>query len=98
MKNFKDFGIKPAVLNFTGEKIKIDRILNVDVTVLDFAINPSKIKEDTEYLTLQIEKSGTKHILFTGSKILIQMIKQIPKTSFPFNTTIKRDNEYYEFT
>lgn len=98
MNNFKDFKIIPAVLNFTGEKIKIDRVLNVEIKIHDFKVDNSKHKVGTEYLTLQIEKAGVKHIIFTGSTILIQMIKQVPKTKFPFTTVIKRENEYYEFT
>lgn len=98
MSNFKDFNIKPAVLNFTGEKIKIERVLNVEIKVFDYKIKTSKFKEGTECLTLQIEKNKVKHVIFTGSTILAQMIKQVPKAKFPFITTIKRENEYYEFT
>ena len=97
MDSFKDFDIKPDVLNFTGDKIKMDRIVNVEIEVHDYKIGPSTINEGTECLTLQIEKKGEKHIVFTGSKILIQMIKQVPENKFPFKTTITRDNEYYEF-
>ena len=98
MHNFKDFGIKPKVTSFVGEKISISRLFNLPITVIDYKIEPSKQKEGTELLTLQIEKSGEKRIVFTGSTILIQMIKKVPQSKFPFKTTIKGDNEYYEFT
>ncbi len=98
MNNFKSFNIKPQVLNFTGEKIKIERILNTEIEIHDFKIEPSKLKKGTDYLTLQIMRSGIYNVVFTGSTILIQMINKIPKEKFPFKTTIKKDNEYYEFT
>lgn len=98
MNNFKDFNIKPTLNTFVGDKIKIDRIINVPITVHDFKIEPSTVKEGTKRLTLQIEKNQTRHIIFTGSKILQQQIQQVPKDKFPFSATIVKNNEYYEFT
>lgn len=98
MNNFKDFGIKPEVTAFSGDKIKIDRILNIQITVHDFKIEDSKAKPGTKLLTLQIEKNGTKHIVFTGSKVLLQMIQKVREDRFPFQTTIVKNNEYFEFT
>jgi len=98
MHQFKDFGIKPNISSFVGEKISISRLFNLQITVIAFKIEPSKQKAGTELLTLQIEKSGEKRIVFTGSIVLIQMIKKVPENKFPFTTIIKGDNEYYEFT
>lgn len=98
MNNFKDFGIKPNNNNFVGEKIQIQRVLNQLITVLSYKIGPSKQRQNTELLTLQIEKSGDKRVIFTGSSVLIDQIKQVPQSGFPFETVIRKDNEYYEFT
>lgn len=98
MHSFKEFGIKPNTNNFVGEKIQIQRVLNQSIKVLSFKISPSKQKANTELLTLQIEKSGDKRVIFTGSSVLIDQIKQVPREGFPFETIIKKDNEYYEFT
>jgi hypothetical protein len=98
MNNFKDFNIQPRVNSFVGEKIQVQKLFNLTIKVLDYKIEPSKQKKDTELLTLQIEKSGEKRIVFTGSKVLIEMIRQVPKNGFPFTTVIKGDNDYYEFT
>lgn len=98
MNNFKDFKIKPKLNTFTGDKIAIDRILNMEITVLDFKIEDSTVKPGTKRLTLQIEKSGTRHIVFTGSKILKDMIKKVPKDGFPFKTTIIKESKHLEFT
>jgi len=98
MNNFKDFKIKAELSTFTGDKIKVDRILNAEITILAYKIEDSKVKQGTKCLVLQLEKNGTKHILFTGSTILMQMIKQVPEDKFPFKTTIIKESEHLEFT
>ena len=98
MNNFKDFDIKPKITSFVGEKIAVQKLFNLPIVVLAFKTEPSKHKEGTQLLTLQIEKGGEKRIVFTGSTILIQMIEKVPDNKFPFTTTIKGDNDYYEFT
>lgn len=98
MKKFSQFNIKPNVISFTGEKIKMARVLNTPITVLDYKIGESKAVAGTKLLTLHIEKNGTKHVIFTGSKVLLDLIERISKSNFPFETTIVKENEYYEFT
>jgi hypothetical protein len=99
MNNFKDFGIKPKVNSFVGDKIAVKKILNTQVKVLDFKIVPSTAKPGTECLTIQIERpSGEKRVIFTGSTGLREQIRQVPKEKLPFTTTIVEENECYEFT
>lgn len=98
MNAFKDFNIKPELNAFTGDKIKIDRIVNISIIIHGFKIEESTVKQGTKLLTLQIEKNKTKHIVFTGSKVLQQQIIKVPKDKFPFTATIVKNNEYYEFT
>lgn len=98
MRNFSDFNIKPRVSNFVGEKIKVQKLFNVPISVIAFKVEPSRQKPGTELLTLQIEKSGEKRIVFTGSTVLIDQIRRVPDDGFPFITTIRGDNSHYEFT
>jgi len=98
MYNFKDFDIKPKVNCFVGEKIQVQKLFNLQITVLGFKIEPSKKKEGTRLMTLQIEKSGEKRIVFTGSEVMMEQISRVPDSKFPFLTVIKGDNDYYEFT
>lgn len=99
MKKFSDFGIKPVTHGLTGDKIKIDRVLNKEVKVLDFRIVDSKFtdKGNGKRLDIQIEVDGTQRVIFTGSITLMDMINQVPKSEFPFITTIVRENERFEF-
>lgn len=98
MTAFKDLGIKAELSTFTGDKIKVERLLNAEISVLDYKIEDSKVKQGTKCLVLQLEKKGTKHVLFTGSTILMQMIEKVPKDKFPFTTTIIKESEHLEFT
>jgi len=98
MNNFKDFAIKPKANTFVGEKIKAKNVINAPIIVFEFKIEPSKAIPGTEFMTLQIEKAGDKRIVFISSKIMIDQIKRVPPENFPFHTTIKGDNGYYEFT
>lgn len=98
MNNFKDFKIKAELSTFTGEKIKIDKLLNAEISILGYKIEDSKVKPGTKLLILHLEKKGTKHVLFSGSTILMQMIKQVPEDKYPFKTTIIKESEHLEFT
>ncbi|MEJ7610641.1 MAG: hypothetical protein WKF88_05615 [Ferruginibacter sp.] len=100
MKKFSDFGLTPTIQGFSGEKIKIDRILNNQITVLDYKVENSKFDQKSydKCLHMQIEFSGEKRVVFIGSRPLIETIEQIPKSEFPFTTKIIRENGRFEFT
>jgi hypothetical protein len=99
MKSFSQFGIEPDIKSLVGDKIKMDRILNREIVVEDFLIVPSKFTEgNKDCLHVQISIGENKHIVFTGSNVLINMIKKVSKEDFPFKTTIIKSNEYFKFT
>jgi|SRR5690554_5519198 len=98
MNNFKNFNIKPNLSTFTGDKIKINKVLNTEIIIHKYKIEDSKAKPGTKMMTLQIERNQEKNIIFTGSRVLMDMIQQIPETGFPFKTTIVRESEHLEFT
>lgn len=98
MKEFKDFGIKPTIVGFVGESINIDKTLNKKIVVHKFTIGPSKKKENSKCLTLQIEVDGVMRVIFSGAKYLIEMIQKVPESEFPFTTEIIRNNNHLEFS
>ncbi len=90
---------KPQSKSFEGDKIKIDRILNKQITVEAYKIEVSKYDKGTgKCLYIQVLVDGSKRVLFTGSANLMDMINQVPKDKFPFKTTIIKENERFEFT
>lgn len=94
MNKFSDLGVKPVEHGLQGDKIKIARVLNREIEVIDFKIVPSKYPEKGNGLCLylQIKMSGVMNVVFTGSITLQEMILQIGKDKFPFTTTIIEDN------
>jgi hypothetical protein len=99
MHTFKDFQITSSQKTFTGDKIKIDRILNREIIVEAYKIEKSKFeKASGRCLHLQISLGQTKHVVFTGSVVLMDQIEKVPKDKIPFITTIVRENERLQFT
>lgn len=98
MFKFSDLGIKPNENTYTGKKIDVDDILNMEIIVHRYKISDSTKKAGTKLLTLQIEYENNKRVVFTGSKILQDMIVQVPEDKFPFKTTIRKTDKRLEFT
>lgn len=96
MKSFKEFNIVTAIKGFVGDKIKIERILNREIVVMEYKIEESKF--NGKYLSLQIKIKDEMHVVFTGSNALMDQVQQVPKDSFPFTATIIKDNERLQFT
>ncbi|HHT9139073.1 MAG TPA: hypothetical protein ACFYEK_17745 [Candidatus Wunengus sp. YC60] len=96
-KKFSDFA--KDILPLDGPKIKIDAIINKEVTITGFKIMDSKFEknESSRCLTLQIVLDGHKYVLFTGSIILIEQITKY-QCEIPFVTTIKKIDRYYTFS
>ena len=100
MTEFKDLGIKPAERGFTGDKLKMSKVLNKQIKVEAYKIEASKFtdKGNGKRLILQIVVEDKQHIIITGSIYLMDTIQQVPKDKFPFTTTIIEENERFEFT
>ena len=99
MKKFSELGVKTEV-RMTGSKINITRIMNREITVLDYKIEDSKFPKNKsgKCLFLQVEFDGERRVVFTGSDVLISQIKQVDPEQLPFAATIIKNGEYFEFT
>jgi len=101
MKKFSQFNVQPLTKSFEGDKIKMTKILNRVIVVHDFKIEDSKVFRDRgngKCLYLQISVGGEKHIVFTSSTGLLDVIQQIPEDGFPFETTIVQEGERFLFS
>jgi len=96
MKKFSDI-TDDAVLD--GDKIRIDDVLNEKVVVLNYAVKVSRYSKNSsgKYLILQIEKKAHRHVIFTGSDVLIDQMEKYG-TQLPFEATIRKINRYYSLT
>ncbi len=78
----------------------MSKIINKEVTIFAYQVKSSKFENSKgkPCLYLQIEFEGVKRVVFTSGVVLINMLDQIPKESFPFDTVISNGNDYYELT
>ena len=95
MKRFSDFASAEEVM--TGEKVKIEEILDQEIKVLGCKVADSKFKAGTKVLTLQFSLNGEKRVLFTGSNVLIEQAEKY-KDEMPFLTTIKKVDKFFTFS
>jgi hypothetical protein len=101
MKTFSQFNIQLSSRGFEGDKIKMSKILNREIVVHHYKIEDSKVFKDRgsgKCLHLQISFNNEKHIVFTSSSCLIDVIQRVPESGFPFTTTIVEDNDRFMFT
>lgn len=92
IKKFSDFA-KNQVID--GEKVKLDDILNIDIIITAYRVNNSKFKQE-KYLQLQFELDNIRHVLFTGSSVLIKQIEEY-ESNIPFLVKIIKIKNYYTF-
>lgn len=96
MKRFSDFSREKIALD--GDKVKLDTILNQEITVTGFSTKRSKFDDNSgKCLTVQFEMNGQKQIFFTGSDVLRDQLERY-EDEIPFMATIKKINRYYTLT
>lgn len=100
MNRFSDFNVKVHGNFFPGKKVDFADVLNREITVNDFKIEQSKFagkNATNRRLQLSINMDGVDHVTFTGSEVLMTMISN-ENVVMPFQTIIKKNNKYFEFT
>lgn len=97
MKRFADFAAETTAI--TGDKIKIEDVLDKEIEVVGYRISDSKyVKANIDkVLTLQFKLNGENRILFTGSSVLIEQAEKY-KDEMPFIATITKVNKFYTFS
>lgn len=97
VKRFSDFA--KDEIPFDGTKVKIEEVLNEEITVLGFDIRTSRYASSNSprYLKIHCEKDGARHVIFTGSTILCGQAERYA-SEVPFVTVIKKIDKYYSFT
>lgn len=66
MKSFSELNIPVPTGSFVGEKVKIAKIMNREIIVVDSKVEDSKYPKNKsgKVLILQIEVDGEKRVLF----------------------------------
>lgn len=100
MKKFSDFAEEET--QFAGDKVPIEKLVNVPIIVKDYRVSDSKFKKTNsdKCMTMLFEypdQPGKGFVLFTGSNVLINQCDKY-KDMMPFETVIAKINKYYAFT
>ena len=86
---------------FEGEKVKVDNLLNKEIIVLKFKVRQSKYEDSNSKNCVTVQfcepDNETKRIFFTGSCVIMDLLKKY-ENQLPFKTTIKKIDRYYTFT
>lgn len=100
MNTFKDLGIETHIeRKFTGLKIEPYKILDENIIIHHYKIEPSKFPNKGDCLTMQISYREEKRVVFTSSNGLMRILNQVPEGRFPVRTIIKKmEDRSYEFT
>lgn len=99
MKKFSDLNIIQPEQPFSGEKIKLYNILNREITVINFRIVASKFNNsESQRLDIELEIDNVKRITWTGSRRLVDTMKQVNPTDLPFQTIIVKEGESFKMT
>lgn len=93
MHKFSEFA---STVHFVGDKISINKILNKEISVLHYRIEPSKHGTD-DYAQMQIELDGEKMVYFTTSMVIKEQLEMY-KDKLPFTTTIIKPRKYFTFS
>lgn len=82
-----------------GEKVKIESILNQEITITGYRLTESKFGKSNSprCLTVQFEKDKEQHVFFTGSAVLINQLEKYG-LEIPFMATLRKVQRYYTLT
>jgi len=99
LKKFSDFADEERAL--TGEKVTLEKILNVSIVVRSYRIKESKYKKSNaeKCVTVQFEYStdpGTSFVFFSGSNVLISQCEKYADM-MPFEAKVLKVDRYYTF-
>lgn len=100
MKRFSDFEINVETDLFIGDKIKIAKVLNREITIKAYKIDQSKFvaENNPNKVTMHIVFEEEDRIIFSGSKTLMRQLDAVPKENFPILAVIEKNGETYKLT
>ncbi len=96
INNFSDFNIVTKI-SFEGAKLYPDDLLEEPLIIHHYEVRPSKKNNGTECLYTQITFKNEKRLLWSSSTFLIDTMRKIPDSGFPFTAQIIKVNRHFEF-
>ena len=96
IQRWGDF-VDPADGPLSGRKIGQPDYLNKQLLVLQFRVNPSKKREGSECLCLQVKIDDELRVIFSGSGVLSRQCQKYAE-KMPFLARIIKVDKYLTFT
>ncbi|MCQ2250006.1 MAG: hypothetical protein MJZ66_02735 [Bacteroidales bacterium] len=93
MKSFSELLAGGIVSDNTGnyfavKRVSIEDVANQEITIIDTVPNIKTEHGEGRTLIHFKYKDGTEGKFFTNSRMIKEVLAQIPKTEYPFTTTI----------
>jgi hypothetical protein len=92
VKDFGEFNIEPLTKGLKGEKLDLNKVINVNIIIEAFRIGPSKFEGKSERLDMQIIYKNEQRLIWVSSASLVEMIKRVPENGLPFRTRIEKED------
>jgi hypothetical protein len=98
MKKFSDFAKEECPPE--GTKLCMTDVLDKPILIYKWSVKPSIKNPGKKYLTLQFtlkdDEEQEKHVLFTGSGVMIDQVERYKEPEF--EATITKIHKYYTFS
>ena len=104
--NFSNLTTKTVL---TGDKVRIDDLLNKQIVVCNYHVSTSKFKDKSNEFCVKVQfyntedGSKTKKVFFSGSGVLKEQLDEVKVVlekngqPFLFKATVKKCGNYYSF-
>ena len=89
--DYEDFA--EPMLEFEGDRLKLEEILDIGIIFLDFRIRKSRYF-DGQYGVVQVQSGDAKGWFTTASQVVMDQLTQY-KDKLPFRARITRKGRYY---
>lgn len=96
MTKISDLNIRVS-RKFDGKDIKIDKLVDEHIDILDFDVRPSTKKDNSTWVRMQILFKGEKCFVKGGNETLGAFLSQVDKSLLPLEDVVIKFNRGYYF-
>lgn len=96
MTKISDLNIRVS-RKFDGKDVKIDKLVDEHIDILDFDVRPSTKKDNSTWVRMQIMLKGEKCFMKGGYEALGTFLSQVDKSLLPLEDVVIKFNRGYYF-
>lgn len=100
MRKLSELKIELTSPALRGKRIEIEDILDTEIPIYDFSIEPSKFpkKPGDKCMYMQTKVDGKDRVILTIGKTLIALMEKVDKKELPLTAKIIKIDKRYEFS